>query len=128
LIYVDTSVVLAHLLAEDKTPPLRLWSEPLVASRLLQHETWVRIHSRGLASTHGEAVRANLARIAIVEMQGFVLQRASEPFPSPVRTLDALHLASMEFLRSHGQAVVLASYDDRMRVAAQAMEISLFDL
>jgi predicted nucleic acid-binding protein len=128
LIYVDTSVVLAHLLAEDKTPPLRLWSEPLVASRLLHYETWVRIHSRGLASTHGEAVRANLARIAIVEMQGFVLQRASEPFPSPVRTLDALHLASMEFLRSHGQAVVLASYDDRMRVAAQAMEISLFDL
>lgn len=128
MIYVDTSVVLAHLLAEDKTPPLRLWSEPLVASRLLHYETWVRIHSRGLASTHGEAVRANLARIAIVEMQGFVLQRASEPFPSPVRTLDALHLASMEFLRSHGQAVVLASYDDRMRVAAQAMEISLFDL
>jgi predicted nucleic acid-binding protein len=128
LIYVDTSVVLAHLLAEDKTPPLRLWSEPLVASRLLHYETWVRIHSRGLASTHGEAVRANLARIAVVELQGFVLQRATEPFPSRVRTLDALHLASMEFLRSHGQEVVLASYDDRMRVAARALEIPLFDL
>jgi hypothetical protein len=34
----------------------------------------------------------------------------------------------MEFLRSHGQEVVLASYDDRMRVAARALEIPLFDL
>jgi predicted nucleic acid-binding protein len=127
LIYIDTSVILAHLLAEDRTPPDRLWSEPLVASRLLHYETWARIHARGLGSTHGDALRANLDRIAIVEMQPFVLQRALEPFPTPLRTLDALHLASIEFLRAQGQAVRLASYDDRLRTAARALEIPLFE-
>jgi predicted nucleic acid-binding protein len=128
LIYVDTSVVLAHLLAEDRTPPLKLWSEPLVGSRLVHYETWTRIHARGLGPSHGEAVRANLARIAVIEMQPFVLQRAVEPFPTPVRTLDALHLASIEFLRAQGQVVVLASYDDRLRSAARALGIPIFDL
>ena len=128
MIYIDTSVVLAHLLAEDRTPPEKLWSEPLVASRLLHYEIWARIHGRGLGSSHGEAVRANLARIAVVEMQPFVLQRALEPFPAPVRTLDALHLASIEFLRTQGQAVALASYDDRMTTAARALRIPLFAL
>ena len=128
MIYVDTSVILAHLLAEDRLPPETLWSEPLVASRLLHYETWTRIHARGLAQSHGEAVRASLARIAVVEMQPFVLQRALEPFPSPVRTLDALHLASIEFLRRHRQEVRLASYDDRMTTAARALTIPLFEL
>jgi hypothetical protein len=120
--------VLAHLLAEDRTPRPALWSEPLVASRLLHFEIWTRIHARGLAASHGEVVRANLARIAVIEMQPFVLQRACEQFPTPVRTLDALHLASIEFLRSHGQTVALASYDERMREAARALSIPLFEL
>jgi predicted nucleic acid-binding protein len=128
LIYTDTSVVLAHLLAEDRTPRPELWSEALVASRLLHYEVWARIQARGLGTSHGEAVRANLARIAVIEMQPFVLQRASEPFPAPVRTLDALHLASIEFLRGQGQKVALASYDDRMRAAARELSIPLFDL
>ena len=128
MIYVDTSVVLAHLLAEDRKPKDELWREPLVTSRLLHFETWTRINARGLASSHGDAVRAILSRIAVVEMQGLVLERALERFPAPVRTLDALHLASIGFLRSHGQPVALASYDERMITAARALKIALFDL
>ena len=128
MIYVDTSVVLAHLLAEDRVPPAALWTEPLVASRFVHYEVWTRILARGLGSSHGDAVRATLARVALVEMQPLVLQRALEAFPTPVRTLDALHLASIEFLRAHGQSVVLASYDERMTTAARALKIPLFDL
>lgn len=128
MIYVDTSVVLAHLLAEDRTPPASLWSAPLVSCRLLHYETWARIHARGLGSSHGETVRATLARIAVVEMHPLVLQRALEPFPVSVRTLDALHLASLEFLRTNGQAVALATYDERMTTAAGALGIPLFAL
>lgn len=128
MIYVDTSVVLAHLLAEDRSPDEKLWSEPLIASRLLHYEVWTRIHARGLGPSHGDALRANLLRIAVVEMQPLVLQRALEPFPTPVRTLDAIHLASIEFLRTHGQPVTLASYDNRMTAAARALKIPLFDL
>jgi hypothetical protein len=46
----------------------------------------------------------------------------------PVRTLDALHLASVEFLRGRGQTVELASYDDRLGAAAHAMGIPLLAL
>jgi hypothetical protein len=52
-----------------------------------------------------------------------VLERALEPFPTPVRTLDALHLASVEFLRANGQSVELASYDDRLIASARALGI-----
>jgi len=57
-----------------------------------------------------------------------VLARALEPFPVPVRTLDALHLASIEFLRGHGQKVELASYDESLLAAARRMRIPVAGL
>jgi hypothetical protein len=125
LIYLDTSVVLAQLLAEDRVPPEELWHETLVACRLLEYETWTRIHARKLGRSHGEAVRQLLGRVAMLEMAPPVLARALEPFPAPVRTLDALHLAAMEFLRAQGQVVELATYDARLGTAAQAMGFAL---
>lgn len=38
MIYLDTSVLLAELLDEERRPPARLWSEPLVSSSLLEYE------------------------------------------------------------------------------------------
>lgn len=49
---------------------------------------------------------------------------ALEPFPTPVRTLDALHLASVDF-RRQGRTMQLASYDDRTLEAAAAIEIKI---
>jgi predicted nucleic acid-binding protein len=123
VIYLDTSVVLAQLLAEDRTPPTSLWGESLVSSRLLEYELWTRIHALRLGRTHGEAIRTILDRIALVELAAPVLARALEPFPTAVRTLDALHLASADFLRARGQALSIASYDDRMLAAARALAI-----
>jgi hypothetical protein len=39
--------------------------------------------------------------------------------------LDALHLASVEFLRARGQRVQLASYDKRLVHAARALGIEI---
>jgi predicted nucleic acid-binding protein len=102
VIYLDTSVALAHLLAEDRKPPDRLWQEPLVSSRLLEYEVWTRVNSLQLGRTHGESARALIDRLALLELAPPILARAIEPFPTPVRTLDALHLASVEFLRGRG--------------------------
>jgi len=121
MIYLDTSVALAHLLSEDRRPSDELWSETIVASRLLEYELWTRIHARALAESHGEAVRALLARVALVELAQPVLERALEAFPVSVRTLDALHLASADFLRRQGQRVAIASYDTRMLEAARLL-------
>ena len=128
MIYLDTSVALAHLLAEDRSPPEALWREPLIASRLLEYELWTRMNARGLGRSHGEEARALIARVALIEMAPPVLARALEPFPIPLRTLDALHVASLEFLRGHGLTIELASYDERMLAAARALRIPLFVL
>ena len=128
MIYLDTSVALAHLLAEDRALPEALWQSPLVASRLLEYEVWNRIHARGLARSHGEEARVLIGRVALIELAPPVLAQALEPFPVPVRTLDALHLASLEFLRDRGQTIELATFDERMLTAARALGISLIAL
>jgi predicted nucleic acid-binding protein len=128
MIYLDTSVALAQLLAEDRQPPERIWGETLIASRLLEYELWTRLNARRLGRSHGEAVHELLGRLAILELAAPVLARALDPFPTPVRTLDALHLASLDFLRSNGQSIELASYDRRMLDAARAMRIEITDL
>lgn len=126
MIYLDTSVALAQLLGEDRRPPETLWAESLVSSRLLQYELWTRLHRLGATKSHGEAARDLLARVAFVELAPEVLARVLEPFPKPVRTLDALHLASADFLRASGVRLEIASYNDRLRVVAEAMGFSLF--
>ena len=128
MIYVDTSVALAQLFAEDRVPPPSLWDEELISSRLLEYELWTRVHVRQLARSHGEAVRTLLLRIGLVELVGPVLMRATEPFPVPMRTLDALHLASLDFLRELGQDVRLASYDARQLAAARALRMECVNL
>lgn len=125
MIYVDPSVLLAQLLAEDRRPPRGLWDEPLIASRLAEYEVWNRIDARSLAESHGEAARQLLARVAMVELSPVALRRALEPFPAPVRTLDALHLASLDYLRAQRLRVTLATYDERMARAAREMSIPL---
>lgn len=128
MIYLDTSVALAHLLAEDRQPPEALWRQPLVASRLLEYELWTRLNARGLGRSHGEAARRLLERLALVELLPNVLARALEPFPVPVRTLDALHLASLEFLRQRDRKLELASYDERLVAAGRALGIPIATL
>ena len=130
MIYLDSSVALAHLLAEDRQPPDALWDETLFSSRLLEYEIWTPLHARGLAVSCGEAASWLTGRVAMLELSSSVLARALDAFPGPVapRTLDALHLASCAYLAERGLGVALASYDRRMNAVARAMDIPLFDL
>ncbi len=127
MIYLDSSVVLAHLLTEDRHLSESVWQQPLVSSRLLEYEVWNRINARRLGDSQGDAVRALIDRVAMIELVPPVLARALEPFPMPVRTLDALHLASIEFLRARRQTVRLASYDERLLAGARALDIPLYE-
>jgi hypothetical protein len=121
-------VAIAHLLSEDRVPPAALWDEHPVSSRLLQYEVWNRVHRTRPTPTQIETTREFLARIDLIELSPPVLARALDPFPEPVRTLDALHLASLEFLRANGQRPRLASYDHRLVVAARALGVPVLDL
>jgi predicted nucleic acid-binding protein len=128
LIYLDSSVLLAHLLLEERRPSAGFWQQVSVSSRLLEYEVWNRIWARGLGQSHRDELRATLAKIEMIELTRLSLRRALEPFPVGVRTLDALHLATMDFIRGSGETVELASYDTRLRAAAQELGISIAQL
>jgi hypothetical protein len=66
-------------------------------------------------------------RVALMELAPPILERALHAFPKPVRTLDAPHLASVEFLMKPFQAIRLATYDRRMLAAAEAWRIPLVE-
>lgn len=121
MIYLDSSVLLASVFRESRSPPPTLWEAPLTASRLLESEVWTRINASGLASSHGGSAKARLDRVNFVELNQRSLARALQPFPVPVRTLDAMHLATAEYLREQGESIELASYDDRLISAARAL-------
>jgi hypothetical protein len=87
LVYLDTSVALAHLLAEDVRPPERLWDETLVASRLVEVEAWRRLHALGHGESHGEALGELVAGLALLEPAEPIVRRPREEFPTTVRTL-----------------------------------------
>jgi hypothetical protein len=77
-----------------------------------------------VAASEGDAVRNLIGRVAMIEMVGPVLTRSLQPFPVPVRTLDAIHLAALEFVRAQKQSVQLASYDERLLAAARFLGIA----
>ena len=123
MIYVDTSVALAHLFDEQHRPPQSFWTESLVSSELIEYEVLVRCNARSEDSVTAQRL---LARIAMLPLSMPVLGRAREPFPVPVRTLDALHLASADYLRAQHQSVQIATLDRRMRDAARAMSFAIY--
>lgn len=115
-------------MAKDRKPPPELWSASIVSSRLTEYELWNRVHAYGLAGSHGAAARELLGRMAFLELAPEVLKRSLEPFPFRVRTLDALHLASFDFLQRRHRDLQLASFDDRMARAESALGFDLFEL
>jgi predicted nucleic acid-binding protein len=128
VIYLDSSVALARLLSEERQPRQNFWGQRMVSSRLLEYEIWNRLNARRLHHDREKEARGLLERTALVELTPVVLARALEPFPLQVRTLDGLHLASIEYLRAQGQAVALASYDERLLDAARALGIETIEL
>ena len=113
IVYLDSSVLLAELLSERRRPPVNLWAESLMSSRLLEYEVWNRLHALGAGSSHGLAASNLIGRLDLVELSAVVLDRALHPFPVAVRTLDAPHLAT---------------YDHRMAECATALGLSPFPL
>ena len=76
-------------------------------------------------------MRGLLHGLALLELAPPVLARALEPFPVPVRTLDALHLASLEFLPAQRVTISLSNDDARRRGGvAESLQIEhpIFDL
>ena len=122
MIYVDSSVVLAEVFAELRRPEPDFWMRGrLISSRLAEYECWVRTHSYGRAGSHGPVLAERLGRLDLLALDEVTCARVRAPFPVPMRTLDALHLATADYLRMQGFEPSIATYDERLRTAATAL-------
>jgi hypothetical protein len=67
-----------------------------------------------------------LEAVDVVLLQRPILARASEPFPTPLGTLDALHLATALVWRDRmKQELVMATHDDGLATAARVFGIKV---
>ena len=127
--YLDSSVLLRLVLVEPGR--LREWPkvEQGVTSALTEVEclrTLDRLVLRGaLAGEDAAARRAViyglLEAVELVELGAGVLARAAQPFPVPLGTLDAIHLATALLWRERGErALAFATHDAALALAARA--------
>ena len=118
---MDSSVLLAYLQVEDRSPPAAFWEGDLVSSRLAEYEVWTRLHSSNAGAILNELAKGLLEHLALAELSPLVLERALQPFPLPLRTLDALHLATAHYFRLLDPGLTVATYDERMAEGAQRL-------
>jgi uncharacterized protein len=127
--YVDTSVVLRIALGEPR--PLRKWRslDMACASELLRVESLrsldrarilLRLPDDEIANRR-EAVLAIIRGFHVARLDARVLMRAADPFPTLIRTLDAIHLATALLVRIEHEDLVFATHDERLATAARAV-------
>ena len=127
--YVDTSALLRVVLREaGVVDDLRSY-DALVSSELLAVEssrTIDRLRLQGTLSTEEAIERLRivaewLQAIDLVLLRPAVLSRASEPLPTPLGTLDAVHLATaLVWHERMGTPLVVATHDAALGLAARA--------
>ena len=127
--YLDTSALLRLVLREPGALEELRSCEALVASELVAVEslrTIDRLRLQGALSTEDAASRRETATewleaVDLVLLQRAILARASEPFPTPLGTLDALHLSTALVWRDRmRQTLVVATHDRDLSVAARS--------
>ncbi len=136
-LYAESSAVLAWLLDEPAATVVRRLlaeAEVIIASDLTLIEC-DRVLMRAVALkelTEAEAAdrRAHLSAAAIhwqvLRIAGEIVDRARRPFPGdPIRTLDAIHLASLLVARSAVVGLRLLSLDERVRQAAEGLGVAI---
>lgn len=138
-IYAETSAVIRWLFGEPDGEAIRATlagADKVLTSRLTLIETR-RVLRRAERDGRISAVQAaDLLAVfaqasstwAVLEISDDVARRSEDVFPvEPVRTLDAIHLASMLFLRHAFPDLVVLTRDDRVHRNAAQLGFSLVD-
>jgi predicted nucleic acid-binding protein len=129
--YIESSALVAALLERntDAGKAIRT-KERRVTSALTLAETAraiLRARAGGRLTAEQEralvlALRRFERRCYIVAVTDVVLARVRRPFPvEPIRTLDAVHLATAELLGEPPSLVTIVTRDDRVRENAVAL-------
>jgi predicted nucleic acid-binding protein len=133
-LYLDSSVLLRIILREPGALDLSVLhsAESILSSELLAIEcprTIDRLRLQGSLSLE-EAVERTLVpkdwleAVDLVLLQRSILARASDPFPTPLGTLDAMHLATaLVWKDREGRDLTMATHDGGLALASRAFQI-----
>ena len=127
-LYVDTSALLRFALGEPGAVRELRAADRLVSSELLAVEsrrTIDRLQRMGDLRPNEAARRLDvlatwIEAIDLVLLRAPILLRAGDPLPSPLGTLDAIHLATALVWRDRmDQALTLATHDAALGLVAR---------
>jgi predicted nucleic acid-binding protein len=118
--YVDSSALVKLVVEEPESVALRRHlrrRSPLVASALVRTEVARAVLPHG----DGAVSRAQsvLSAVDLIRISDQILRAAGTLLPPELRSLDAIHLATVLHLRS--DIGTLVTYDERMAGAARAL-------
>ena len=127
--YIDASVLLRLALGQPDALPEWPQIQQGVSSALVMTEslrTLDRLRLRAnLADTEVASRRATIlnliASLELVEVDAMVLERAAQPMPTELGTLDAIHLATALLWKEMTRVnLVMATHDGALAIGAQA--------
>jgi uncharacterized protein len=127
-VYVDSSVLLRVVL--DEPDRLAIWpaitnpiSSELIRLECLRTIDRARVRlgleDRQIAGYRADVLEA-IDAFSLVALDAVVLERAAEPFPTALGSLDAIHLASALLARDSLDGLLFATHDDELGTAALA--------
>jgi predicted nucleic acid-binding protein len=132
--YVDASVLLRFALRQSNA--LAEWrqieqgvSSALVMTESLRTLDRLRLRAK-LPDAEVARCRAKILELIgsleLVELDAVVLDRAAQPMPTEIGTLDAIHLATALLWREQFRAdLTMATHDDALGLAARAHGIAV---
>jgi predicted nucleic acid-binding protein len=133
--YIESSALVAALLEQDAEAlkSLRAKSRQMTSALTLAEAARAIVRARVAERLTADAERAAVRalrrferRCYVVAVTDDVLARVKRPFPvEPVRTLDAVHLATAELLGEPPQLMTIVSRDARVRENAKALGYSV---
>ena len=127
--YVDASVILRIALGQANA--LKEWSKiqrgvssTLIATECLRTLDRLRLRARlsdSDVATRRETTLSLIASLELVELDATVLDRASQPMPTEIGTLDAFHLATaLLWKEMTAEAITMATHDEGLGLSARA--------
>jgi uncharacterized protein len=124
LVYVDTSTLGRSLLEEPDKPAIERGLETF-ASRISSSLLRIELRRLGLRRGMLDRVDTLLASISLIPLDEQILAVAETLTPSPVATLDAIHLATAVQLTEAGELDALMTYDKQLAHGAREHGITV---
>jgi len=134
-LFVESSALVAWALWEERGPQVAAclraarvaWISAIAAPeclRALQRALATKLVDGAYVRGARRRLKAMIGGCRVVPVDDEILERVGRDFlVEPVRTLDAIHLASLERARSVSASVTLLSLDDRVRANATRMGV-----